>query len=191
MDIMNFWGGATSLTLRYWQTKLIPWSVIVPTFRVTRICWIRLLFFGSPPCGELFAWFDVGRPPWRRMDEQMLDFVQTLLQFRPNERPSAERALSTMTESQRCKIGCSFCGGEGHRKFYPPRKGITGIPPKGNSGKTSRFKSVDLKGDMLKLLPTQDTIVTTKIIPFLVGNPYRPSFVIVAGVGGRPKGHVS
>ena len=38
----------------------------------------------------------------------MLDFVQTLLQFRPNERPSAERALSTMTESQRCKTGCSF-----------------------------------------------------------------------------------
>lgn len=30
----------------------------------------------------------------KRMDEQMLDFVQTLLQFRPNERPSAERALS-------------------------------------------------------------------------------------------------
>ena len=43
----------------------------------------------------------------------------------------------------------------------------------------------------LKLLPTQDAIVTTKIIPFLVGNPYRPSFVIVAGVVGRPKGYVS
>ena len=28
--------------------------------------------------------------------------------------------------------------------------------------------------------------VTTRIIPFLVGNPYKPSFVTVTAVGGRP-----
>ena len=30
--------------------------------------------------------------------------------------------------------------------------------------------------------------VTTWIIPFFVGNPYKPSFVTVTGWGGRPKG---
>ena len=31
--------------------------------------------------------------------------------------------------------------------------------------------------------PTQDAIVTTGIIPFLVGNPYKPSFVTVTELG--------
>ena len=37
-----------------------------------------------------------------------------------------------------------------------------------------------------RLPPPHQVTVTTRIIPFLVGNPYKPSFVTVTGWGGRP-----
>ena len=41
-------------------------------------------------------------------------------------------------------------------------------------------------GHMLDMAPLTVT-VTTRIITFLVGNPYKPSFVTVTGWGGRSK----
>ena len=41
-------------------------------------------------------------------------------------------------------------------------------------------------GDSLELPPTQDSSHHQDDIPFLVGNPYKPSFVTVTGRGDNP-----
>ena len=48
------------------------------------------------------------------------------------------------------------------------------------------LKKADPK-DILWNYPPPRIPVTTRIIPFLVGNPYKPSFVTITGWGGRPK----
>jgi len=42
--------------------------------------------------------------------------------------------------------------------------------------------------DGLELPPTPRMPVTTRIIPFLMGNPYKTLFVTVTWFGGRPNG---
>ena len=50
-------------------------------------------------------------------------------------------------------------------------------------GSTTNYKQPDLRLTNRLELPSHAVTVTTRIIPFLVGNPYKPSFVTVTGWG--------